>query len=75
MKSGLSSRNPSSASAVEEDGGGRPARGRVRRDSCAVGGHAQQAPLSLPYTNSYLTTGNYVSGAIDFPARASVNGS
>jgi hypothetical protein len=28
----------------------------------------------LPYANSYLTTGNYVSGAVDFPANGGVNG-
>ena len=30
-------------------------------------GHTLPAPIALPYANSYLTTGNYVSGAIDFP--------
>ena len=49
--------------------------------TCALLMHAivgaQQAPVQpivLPYANSYLTTGNYVSGAVDFPGNAGVNG-
>src|SRR5580765_6361635 len=74
MKSELLSRNPSSGA-------------RWKRMAAAflialglvvvvaqIGGHAQQTPISLPYANSYLTTGNYVSGAIDFPGGAGVNG-
>ena len=37
-------------------------------------GHAVPAPVTLPYANSYLTTGNYVSGSVDFPATGGVNG-
>src|SRR5215216_2616980 len=41
-----------------------------------VVGHAvpPPTPVTLPYANSYLTTGNYVTGAVDFPGGAGVNG-
>ena len=39
-----------------------------------IGGHAQPAPITLPYANSYLTTGNYVTGAVDLPGTGTVNG-
>src|SRR5262249_59020065 len=32
------------------------------------------APVSLPYANSYLTTGNYVTGTVDLPGTGTVNG-
>ena len=33
------------------------------------------APIALPYANSYLTTGNYATAAVDLPGGGAVNGS
>ena len=42
-----------------------------------IGGHAAPpppTPHTLPYANSYLTTGNYATGFIDLPGTGVVGG-
>ena len=41
-----------------------------------IAGRAAQppAPITLPYANGYLTTGNYVTGSVDLPGTGVVGG-